>query len=221
LTATPFDDFSTWARDLSISLSRAQSEKLALFVTELWTWQGKMNLVGVSTQDRLIRELLLDSLVPAPHIPRTGTLLDLGSGAGFPAIPLKICMPRVRFDLLESNAKKAAFLNEMIRILELERIRVIHARIEESKKMLDPQGYGTITARAAASLRQTLEWCGPHLERNGLLISFQGKSWRKALDQGHHVMKKQGLVLSRTLVYTLPGTSAERVILCFSKSGAP
>jgi 16S rRNA (guanine527-N7)-methyltransferase len=219
LTATPSDDLSLWTRSFGIALSHAQSEKLAMFVKELWSWREKMNLVGVTSQDRLIRELLLDSLIPLPHIPQTGTLLDVGSGAGFPAIPLKICLPGVHFHLLEPKEKKAVFLRRVIRLLELDQIEVIVARIEERGEVLASHGYGMITARAAASLRQTLEWCGPHLRRNGVLISFQGRSWKEALKESAEVMRKQKLVLSTELPYRLPGVAGERVILFFSKAG--
>ncbi len=219
MTVPLSDDLLLRARSFGIALSRAQSEKLALFVTELWSWREKMNLVGVTSQDRLIRELLLDSLIPLPHIPQTGTLLDLGSGAGFPAIPLKICLPDVHFHLLEPKEKKAVFLRQVIRLLDLDRIEVVMVRIEEGGEVLASHGYGMVTARAAASLRQTLEWCGPHLRRNGVLISFQGRSWKEALKESAEVMRKQKLALSRKLPYRLPGITEERVILFFSNAG--
>jgi 16S rRNA (guanine527-N7)-methyltransferase len=221
LPATSSDDLFLLTRSFGIALSRAQNEKLRLYITELWSWRKKMNLVGVTSQDRLVRELLLDSLIPLPHIPKTSNLLDLGSGAGFPAIPLKICLPDVYFHLLEPKEKKAVFLRQVIRLLDLSRIEVITARIEEREKGLSSHGYGMVTARAAASLPQTLEWCGPYLRKNGLLISFQGRSWKAALKEGTEVMRRQKLTLSRELPYRLPGIRGERVILFFSKADSP
>jgi len=218
LPTTSSEDLFLLTRPFGIALSGAQNEKLRLYITELWFWREKMNLVGVTSQDRLIRELLLDSLIPLPHIPKSGNLLDLGSGAGFPAIPLKICLPDVYFHLLEPKEKKAVFLRQVIRLLDLRRIEVITARIEERGKGLSSHGYGMVTARAAASLPQTLEWCGPYLRKKGLLISFQGKSWKAALKEGIEVMRKQNLTLTRELPYRLPGMRGERVILFFSKA---
>jgi len=217
LTSNSFDDLFAWAESLGITLSHAQQENLALFVREVWAWQKKMNLVGVTTKDRVIRELLLDSLVPLPHIPQTGSLLDLGSGAGFPAIPLKICLPDVHFQLLEPTNRKAVFLRQIIRLLDLGRIEVITARIEDSGETLASHEYGTITARAVASLPRALQWCGPYLARKGLLISFQGSSWKEVLEESAEIMREQKLVLSRTLPYRLPGKTGERVILFFTR----
>jgi len=217
LTSNSIDDLFAWTESLGISLSNAQQEKLALFVTEVWAWQKKMNLVGVTTKGRVIRELLLDSLVPLPYLPETGSLLDLGSGAGFPAIPLKICLPAVHVQLLEPMNRKAVFLRHVIRLLGLDRTEVICARIEESGKMLTSHGYHAITARAVTSLRQTLEWCGPYLAQKGVLISFQGSSWKEALEETGESMRRQELVVSRTLPYRLPGKTGERMILFFTE----
>ncbi len=215
-----FDNLLPWAESSGIPLSCAQREKLRLFVKELWTWQGKMNLVGVTTKNRVISELLMDSLVPLPYLPETGRLLDLGSGGGFPAIPLKICLPAVHFQLLEPVNRKSVFLRHIIRLLELDRIGVLSERIEESGDRLTLCGYDTITARAVSSLHQTLEWCLPYLALGGELVTFQGCSWKKVLEESSGIMKKKGLVVSRTLPYRLPGKNAKRTILFFSKKAS-
>jgi len=220
LTSSSFVALLSWAGSLGISLSHDQQEKLGLFVQEVWAWQKKMNLVGVTTKERMIRELLLDSLVPLPYLPKTGSLLDLGSGAGFPAIPLKICLPAVHFQLLEPMNRKAVFLRHIIRLLGLDRIEVTCARIEESAETLTSHAYEAITARAVTSLRRTLEWCGPYLAKKGMLVSFQGSSWKKALEESGHIMKRQDLAVSRMLPYRLPGKTGERTILFFSRKKA-
>lgn len=213
-------DVFLWLESRGIALTHRQRKKLAIFVREVLTWQKKMNLVGVSTRDRLIRELLLDSLVLLPYLAKDGKLLDLGSGAGFPAIPLKICLPNVHFQLLEPRIRKAVFLRHAVRLLQLDRIEVTAGRIEESGESLPLHGYQIITARAVTSLHQTLQWCAPYLARKGVLISFQGYAWREALEASLDSMKRLELVVSRTLPYRLPGKSGERVILFFSRKDA-
>ena len=78
-----------------MAFSENQVDLFERYISELMSWQGKINLTGLQSKDRIFLELLLDSLIPLPHLPVTGRVLDLGSGAGFPAIPLKICMPLV------------------------------------------------------------------------------------------------------------------------------
>ncbi|MEJ2024186.1 MAG: 16S rRNA (guanine(527)-N(7))-methyltransferase RsmG [Deltaproteobacteria bacterium] len=218
MPADPFEDPFAWAEAHGIALSRAQQEKLALFVRELLAWQHKMNLVGVSSEDRLIRELLLDSLVPLPAIGQKGRLLDLGSGGGIPAIPLKICRPHLHFQLLEPSHKKAVFLRHAVRMLGLERIEVLCARIEDSGDKLASDGYQVITSRAVTSLPRILQWGGRWLANDGILVTFQGSSWKDVLEESKDGMRQEKLVLSRTIPYRLPGMTGERTVLIFSHS---
>ncbi len=162
--------------------------------------------------------LILDSLVPLPAIPERGRLLDLGSGGGFPAIPLKICRPHLQFQLLEPSNKKAVFLRHAVRMLGLKRIEVISARIEDSGAKLASDGYRVITARAVTSLQNTLQWGGRWLADDGILITFQGDSWKSVLEQSDDMIKRERLALSRTIPYRLPGMTGERTVLIFSRS---
>jgi len=211
------ENLRKWAADFAIELSGDQTALLKSYVSELWAWQGKINLTGLRSVDRIFRELLLDSLIPLPHLPVTGRLLDVGSGAGFPAIPLKICLPRVAFHLLEPVGKKAAFLGQVIRLLGLRDVRVIKARIEQSGGRILPGNYDVVTTRATAALPQLIEWCAPCLREKGLLVSFQGSSWEAHVEGCSEIMARHHLVLSRSLPYRLPGTNRERAILFIKK----
>jgi len=217
LASTAFNDLCMQARSFGVSLSQGQREQLEAYISELWSWQRKINLTGLGSKDHIIRELLLDSLIPVPHLAPTGKLLDLGSGAGFPAIPLKICLPDVQFHLIEPKVKKTAFLRQIIRILELRGIDVIQARVEQIEGPIDTRSYDMITARAVTSLSQIIEWCGPLLSAKGVLVSFQGSTWKKALEESADAIIKQKMILSERLTYKLPGKTAERNILLFSR----
>jgi len=212
-----FENLCRWADDFDIELSGDQVAQLKSYVSELGSWQGKINLTGLHSKDRILRELLLDSLLPLLHLPLSGRLLDMGSGAGFPAIPLKICLPRVTFHLLEPIGKKVAFLGHVIRMLGLRDIRVIRARIEQSGGRILTGNYDMVTSRAAASLPQLIEWCAPCLKEEGVLVSFQGTSWKEHVEGCSEIMARHHLVLSRSLPYSLPGENRERAILFIIK----
>jgi len=212
------DLLRSWARDLGIDLSDTQLHLLGTHLDELWQWNTRVNLTGLSTRKKILEELLLDSLIPAAHLPDEGTLLDLGSGAGFPGIPLRILKPRLRTHLMEARAKRASFLKHLIRLTGLDDIVVIQGRIERDWTLLDPNGYRIITARAVAKLHQVLKWCAPRLQAGGVMVNFQGSEFEGAVEESRLVMKEQRLVLDNVLRYRLPTKSLKRHVLFFRKS---
>jgi 16S rRNA (guanine527-N7)-methyltransferase len=177
-----------------------------------------MNLTGLSSRQKIIRELIIDSLIPSTFLPEMCGVLDVGSGAGFPAIPLKICRADLSFHLMEANSKKVSFLRQVIRLTMLQGIAVVKGRIEKNKDLLDPEGYPVITARALAQLSQTLSWCAPCLMADGMILNFQGNRFEHALKESADVMKRERLFLYKSIPYTLPGKDSPRHVLIFKKS---
>ena len=174
-----------------------------------------MNLTGLSSRSKIVIELLLDSLIPAPYIPTKEKMLDVGSGAGFPAIPLKILIPSLKMTLIEANSKKVSFLKHIIRQMNLNDIEVIRGRIEQGR--FEDRAFSLITARAIAGLGQTLSWCGPHLCEGGLMIGFLGPHAERDLKESLKVMEVQGLVLHKKITYILPTKKTERNAVIFRK----
>jgi len=206
------------ALDYGIQLSHSQLHLLRIYLDELWDWNLKMNLTGLSTRERMIIELFLDSLIPAPFLPKKGKMLDVGSGAGFPGLPLKILKPWLKTQLLEAHSKKVSFLKQVIRLLKLDEIKVIKGRIEKHRGNLYPAGYDLITARALTTLYQTIEWCAPHLSPGGLLITFLGSSIEEDLTKCLPLLESSGIVQDRLIPYLLPGKKSERNIVIFKKT---
>lgn len=217
-----FDDrelagLRSWAHNFGVELSPIQIHILKIYLKELWEWNRHMNLTGLTTQEGIIKELLLDSLIPLPLLPDRGRLLDIGSGAGFPAIPLKICRPGIKAHLVESNSKKVSFLKQVIRITGLDEIDVIRGRVEDIRTLLCPEGYDIVAARALARLPQTIVWCAPHLMPGGILVTFQGRRFEDTLKESSNVLKKHGLYLYKSVSYVLPETDCHRNLLIFRK----
>ncbi|MBN1277472.1 MAG: 16S rRNA (guanine(527)-N(7))-methyltransferase RsmG [Deltaproteobacteria bacterium] len=209
----------SWANDHGIQLSAQQLELLDIYLNEVSEWNKHINLTGVSSRHRIIDELLLDSLMPASFLPQKGRLLDLGSGGGFPAIPLKICIPGLKFHLVESNRKKVNFLKHVIRITRLENIEVLWGRIEEERGQLRTDGYNAVTARAVADLPRTIAWCAPHLIAGGLFVNFQGNCFESAVQKSADILEKEHIALFKSIPYRLPGKKgSERNLLVFIKN---
>ena len=165
----------------------------------------------------MVFELFLDSLIPAPFLAEGGRMLDVGSGAGFPGVPLKIYKPHLVAHLLEANTKKVSFLKQVVRLLRLNEIAVIKGRIERGGDNLHSDGYHLITARAVARLGQTIAWCAPFLSPGGLLVSFLGGRAENALREDRQIMEEHRFVLYKVIPYLLPGKQSERKIIILKK----
>jgi 16S rRNA (guanine527-N7)-methyltransferase len=205
------------ASEYGIHLSEQQLGLFGSYLNELVLWNRHVNLTGVSTRERMIIELFLDSLIPAPHIPEEGRVLDVGSGAGFPGLPLKIYRPGLDLSLLEAKSKRVSFLKHVIRLLGLSSTKTIKGRIEKDMENLHPDGYTMITARAVAPLFQTMAWCAPFLKPDGLLVCFLGSGVQQALDKSGQIMERQGVYVYERIPYFLPGKKSERNVLIFRK----
>jgi 16S rRNA (guanine527-N7)-methyltransferase len=205
------------ARGLGILLSPVQLHLIGIYLDELCQWNEKVNLTGLSSRERIISELLVDSLLPSPFLPEEGRLLDVGSGAGFPGIPLKIHRPGLEVHLMEANSKKASFLKHVIRITKLPEIEVIIGRVERDGRYLHPRGYHVVTARALSPLPQCISWCAPLLSPGGLMVSFQGSRFEEAIKDSSAVIRAHGLFLHKSIAYNLHGKDAGRHLLIFKR----
>ena len=171
-----------------------------------------MNLTGLSERKRIIIELFLDSLIPTPFIPERGRMLDIGSGAGFPGIVIKVYHPHLKTCLLEASSKKASFLKQVVRLLKLSDVDVVNGRIESDRDKLHTDGYHIITARALAGPGQVITWCSPFLCSGGLLIIFLGSGAANELEKCRVALETNALVVDRLIPYSLPGMSSARIL---------
>jgi 16S rRNA (guanine527-N7)-methyltransferase len=200
-----------------IELSARQTSLMGIYLNELWEWNHKFNLTGVSSRQQIIKELLIDSLIPCPYLPDKGRLLDIGSGAGLPAIPIKIIKPELTMHLMEPKSKRVNFLRQIIRLANLPKIQIIRGRIEMAEVTLPPDGYQIITARALAPLPKTLVWTSPWLAPGGRIVNFQGASFKTSLAESSDIIKKLGLYLEKIIPYKLPEKDNPRHILFFKR----
>lgn len=192
--------------------------RLNIFLDELDVWNRKINLTGLKSRRRIIEELLADSILPVPFLPDEGDYLDVGSGAGFPAIPIKILKPLLNTRLVEPKAKKVHFLRQVIRLSRLHGIEVIQGRIEEQGEAFLSRGYDVITSRALLPLAGLLSILVPRLSPEGCLVAFLGGQGLSSGREGLGLMERHGLVLFKRLTYRVPGTGGEREILVLKKA---
>ncbi|MFH1079571.1 MAG: 16S rRNA (guanine(527)-N(7))-methyltransferase RsmG [Pseudomonadota bacterium] len=164
------------AHALNVALEGQALDLFDRYYRELLLWNEKMNLVSVHTPEQIVIKHFVDSLAPIPYIiaPR-GRLLDIGSGGGFPGIPLKIAQPTLHVSLLEASRKKSSFLKHLIRQLPLSQAVVIHARAESAMQdNVYRHAFQTMISRAAFKLPELFMMARFFLSPGGLLIAMKG-----------------------------------------------
>ncbi|KIH78217.1 hypothetical protein GFER_03075 [Geoalkalibacter ferrihydriticus DSM 17813] len=167
---------STQLEALGLSVSRTVQEQLLLYQREMLAWNRKINLTAIRDQAQSVEKHLVDSLTPLPLLSGAVNLLDLGSGPGLPAIPLKIACSELRVVSLEAQEKKVLFQRHAARILGLTGFTPVRARIEEFA--LDPaqrRAYDLVIARALAHIEQLLQWAAPFLPEGGRFIAMKAQ----------------------------------------------
>ena len=205
------------ALDFGIDLSEHHLDLFSTYMDELLEWNRHINLTGLLERRRIIVELFLDSLIPTPFIPEKGRMLDVGSGAGFPGIVIKVCRPHLKTCLLEANSRKTSFLKQVVRLLKLSDVDVVNGRIESDKDKLHPDGYHLITARALAGPDRIITWCSPFLCSGGLLITFLGSGAVNELEKCGVALETNSLVVDRLIPYSLPGMRSGRALALLRK----
>ncbi len=155
---------------LGLELGPAAQASLLSYVELLLKWNRVYNLTSVRNPVQMVTRHLLDSLAVVPHI-KGPRLLDVGSGAGLPGIPLAIAHPEWSITLLDSNNKKTRFLTQAVAQLKLAQVEVVHTRIEEYRPT---ERFDTVIARAYASVEQLCEAAGPLLKPDGRVLAMKG-----------------------------------------------
>jgi 16S rRNA (guanine527-N7)-methyltransferase len=172
------------ARQLDIPLGLEHAEGFAVHALELKQWNRKMNLTAIKSPLDVAVKHYLDSILPAVFIKPGSSLLDIGSGGGFPGIPLKILTPSLSVTMIDATRKKVSFLNHAIRVLHLNDICAMHIRLKDVIKDRNiHQPFDVITCRAFSSLKHFAMNTLPLLKPGGVLIALKGKEADTELKQ--------------------------------------
>ena len=147
------------------------AEKLATLIDELERWNRKVNLTAIRKRDEMITSHLLDSLVAGPLL-EGESILDVGSGPGFPGLPLAVIHPERHFTLLDSNNRKIMFAQHAAGLLGLDNVSAVKARGED---YAPGHGFDTVIARALAALPRLLEIAGHHVREDGVFVALKGR----------------------------------------------
>ncbi len=209
--------FSSLAQKFGYSLTEEKLEKFKTYHRLLLEWGEKINLYSRNDRNRLLAYHFLDSLIPINLIPEKASLADIGSGAGFPAIPIKIMRPDLNCFLFESKKKKAIFLFYTVKSLGLSDIAVIDKRVEETKACNSPLRFDVLTIRLLGEIKEVIPLISHLLKENSRIIFYKGGNLKRELEEGGGMMKRLGISLEGIHTFHLSWLRLTRKILIFRK----
>lgn len=207
------------AHMLGAELETEQLASFDLFLAELQRWNKKLNLTAISDEQEIVIYHFLDSLtcLLSSKIGQGAALLDIGTGAGFPGIPLAIVRPDISLSLVESVNKKAEFLRSLISALGL-RGRVLAGRAEEFARTPERASYDTVVARAVAALAVLCEYALPFLRNGGCLIAQKSKRAKEELEEGRIAAALLGGEEPEVIPVSVPFAEAKRFLVLVRKT---
>ncbi|HLH62630.1 MAG TPA: 16S rRNA (guanine(527)-N(7))-methyltransferase RsmG [Ktedonobacteraceae bacterium] len=211
--------FAEGLRRLGLELTAQQSEQFERYRQELLDWNTRINLTAITDPEEVLVKHFLDSLsLLLAYDHSQACLLDIGAGAGFPGLPLKIVRPAWSVVLLEATGKKVAFLQHVIETLQLKEVESVHGRAEElAHKAAYRARFDVVAARAVAALPALLEYAAPYCPVGGQIILFKKGEITEELERGKRAAKQLGASFKSDLVVNLPGLEDGRRLLVWEQ----
>ena len=213
-------DFVTFKAKLlenNIILDDKQIESYGTYSKLLQEWNKVMDLTAIDDEAQIIEKHFYDSLISAKYFKyENQTLLDIGSGAGFPGLVLAIAFPSLKITLLEPTLKRCNFLNEVIKVLDLSNVKVVNDRAENYIKE-KRESFDLVTSRAVSRLNMLLELSIPFLTIQGTMIALKGKNANLELKEAENALKILNVKLLKNYEFKLPSEEENRSILLLKK----
>lgn len=215
-----FESFKQKLGQLNLSMTESMEEQFSDFYELLIEWNQKMNLTAITDFDEAADKHFLDSAALGHFIQlKAGdSLIDIGTGAGFPGIPIKILFPKLRIVLADSLNKRVRFLEEVIYKLKLDGISAIHTRAEElARNKEHREQYDICVSRAVANLSSLSEYCIPFVKKGGKFISYKSCGIEEEIQNSKKAIHLMGGKLSDVIEFQLPGTEYMRSFIIIDK----
>ena len=214
------EKFLKGLEELQIELSDNQIQQFIRYYEMLVEKNKVMNLTGITEFQEVLVKHFLDSLacVKAVDMNKINKIMDIGTGAGFPGVPLKIAFPHLEACLLDSLKKRVNFLEETFALLKLEDITAIHGRAEEfAKNKVYREQYDLCVSRAVSNLATLSEYCLPYVKGGGHFISYKSGTVQEELQQAEKAVKILGGKIQDVVYFNLPDSEIQRSLVVIEK----
>jgi 16S rRNA (guanine527-N7)-methyltransferase len=218
MTGSWLETLADGAAGMGCPLGAGQLSCFAQFVDELKRWNRRINLTAITSDREIVVKHLLDSLTLTSILPPTGRLLDIGSGGGFPAIPLAIVLPGLSITSVDAVGKKITFQRHIGRLLSLTNLTAIHARAETLADT-DPAVFDWVVSRAFSSIPLFARLALPVLKQDGTIVAMKGREGEQEAAAAETELAGLGLRVARVNSLHLPGDNASRTLVLIQKSG--
>ena len=208
-----------YLKELEIGLSEKQKEQFFKYMNLLIEWNEKINLTAIVEPKEIILKHFVDSLTISKYIKENSYVADVGTGAGFPGIPLKILREDVNIVLVDSLNKRINFLNEVINELGLKDIKAIHSRAEEFGQNKDyREKFDVATSRAVANLATLSEYLVPLVKVNGMCLCMKGPDIEDEANAGKKAVEILGGTITNIYKFNLPKSDIGRAVVKITKT---
>ena len=214
------DKFAEELKKTGITLTERQREQFDRYYELLVERNKVMNLTGITDYDEVNLKHFTDSLtiVRLKDMSKISTLIDVGTGAGFPGIPIKIAFPHIEIVLLDSLNKRLKFLDDVIRELDLEEIRTLHGRAEDyAKKAKNKEKFDLCVSRAVANLSTLSEYCLPFVKKGGSFVSYKSSGSDEEIKTSENAVNILGGKIEKIEKFMLPDTDIGRALVQIDK----
>lgn len=210
---------SDWAAAAGVSLSETQYAMFSAYAELLTDWNQKMNLTAITEPFDVATKHFADSLYGLPWIGEQAHIIDVGTGAGFPGIPLKIAKPGCSLTLLDSLNKRLNFLNAVISALNLTKTETIHARAEDGGAKKSPlrESFDVSVSRAVSQLNVLAEYCLPYVKVGGVFLAYKGSDTTEEHNAAKEAIRLLGGETEEIVPYTIARTDVTHSIIVIRK----
>lgn len=206
-------------KKMNYELSDSMLENFSLYEKLLVEWNEKMNLTAITEHSEVVIKHFADSLFGLKFIKDSSSVIDVGTGAGFPGVPLKIARPDIKLTLLDSLNKRLNFLTEVKNQLSLSDVTCIHSRAEDGAKMGSHlrENFDVATSRAVANLSVLCEYCLPYLKRGGVFLAYKGSDVDEELISAQNAIEILGGEVTGVFQYNIPDTDINHSVVVITK----
>lgn len=215
-------EFKEKANKIEVSLNDKELDSFSKFMDFMIKWNDRVRLTSITEENEVIDKHFIDSLtaLKSKIIKDYDKVLDLGTGGGFPGIPLKIINPTIELTMLDSRLKKIEYLEEVINEFKFENTVAIHGRAEDYGQLPNyRENFNIVVSRAVANLTVLVEYCLPFVKKDGYFIAMKGSKSDEEINDAKKAIKLLGGSIEKVLEFQLPGTNYDRSIILIKKVG--